>query len=597
MVYLFGKIVDKYLPSNPSNLCMFMKKIILSSILVSFVCGSQAQSSLDKRFEDFKNRFMASYWKMNPLSATQAGFHKYDNSLPIPNETTFGKQKNFAHNYFDSLITYTQDKLNENNKIDYLIIENQLNKIPWSLDVAKEYVWNPANYNITESFAYILNEPFDKLNNRLVNILTKLKSVDEFYEAAKKNILNPVPELTKLAIEQINSGLSVFEKDLPDSINKSSLSKLQKEELIANNTKAVKAMKEFTAWLTTWENKPNCRSFRLGKDLYEQKFAFDIQSSLSVNQLNEAALKRKDYLHEEMEKRAQTLWPKYFKETPMPTDRFDLIKMVIDTISTQHTTPQNFQQAIENQLPKLSAFVTENNLVTLDPSKPLKVRKEPGYMAGVAGASISAPGPYEKNVSTYYNVGTLEGWSKEKAESYLREYNDYTLQILNMHEGIPGHYVQLVYSNKVPSIVKAVFGNGSMVEGWAVYSELMMMENGYNDSDEMWLMYYKWNLRTVCNTILDISVHTKNMGKDEAMNLLVRQAFQQKAEAEGKWKRVSVSSVQLTSYFNGFFEILQLSKQYNALLGKKFTAKSFNEKFLSYGSSPVKYISQLMLTK
>ena len=574
-----------------------MKKYFLSAVFLSVLFSVKAQSTVDKRFDDFKTRFMAAYWKMNPLSATQAGYHLYDYLLPIPNEATFAMQKKFAHNYIDSLITYTQDKLNENNKIDYLILENQLNKISWSIDVAKDHVWNPSTYNITDSFAYILNEPFDKLNKRLLNFSTKLKSVPAYYEAAKKNILNPVPELTKLAIEQINSGLSVFEKDLQDSLSKSSLSNQQKEDLSTNSRDAIMAMKAFTTWLKIWENKPNARSFRLGTELYEQKFLYDIQSSLSVNQLYDAALKRKEYLLGEMEKRAQTLWPKYYTDEPMPPDRLDLIKQVIEAISTQHTKPENFQQAIEDQLPKLSAFVREHDLVTLDPNKPLKVRKEPGYMAGVAGASISAPGPYEKNVSTYYNVGTLDGWSKEKAESYLREYNDYTLQILNMHEGIPGHYVQLVYSNKVPSIVKAVFGNGSMVEGWAVYSELMMMENGYNDSDEMWLMYYKWNLRTVCNTILDISVHTKDMNKEQAMNLLVRQAFQQKAEAEGKWKRVSVTSVQLTSYFNGFNEILQLSKQYNALIGRKFTAKVFNEKFLSYGSSPVKYISQLMLGK
>ena len=101
------------------------------------------------------------------------------------------------------------------------------------------------------------------------------------------------------------------------------------------------------------------------------------------------------------------------------------------------------------------------------------------------------------------------GWAPEKAESYLREYNNYTLQILNIHEAVPGHYVQLVYTNKSPGIIKAIFRNSSMIEGWAVYSELMMMENGYDDSAEMWLMYYKWNLRTICNTILDIGVHTE----------------------------------------------------------------------------------------
>ena len=217
-------------------------------------------------------------------------------------------------------------------------------------------------------------------------------------------------------------------------------------------------------------------------------------------------------------------------------------------------------------------------------------------MAGVAGASMSSPGPYEKKGTAYYNVGSLAGWSDEKAESYLREYNKYVLQVLNIHEAIPGHYVQLVYSNKAPSIIKSILGNGAMIEGWAVYSELMMLENGYgNNEPEMWLLYYKWNLRSVCNTILDISVHTKNMSKEDALDLLTNQAFQQKTEAEGKWHRVQVTNVQLTSYYTGFKEITDLRSLWKEKQGNNYTLKAFNEKFLSYGSAPVKYIKELML--
>jgi uncharacterized protein (DUF885 family) len=217
-------------------------------------------------------------------------------------------------------------------------------------------------------------------------------------------------------------------------------------------------------------------------------------------------------------------------------------------------------------------------------------------MAGVAGASISAPGPYDKNGNTYYNVGSLAYMSEKEQESYLREYNDYILQILNIHEAIPGHYTQGIYANQSPSIIKTILGNGSMVEGWAVYSELMMIENGYGDNTpEMRLMYDKWNLRSVCNTILDISVHTLDMSEEEAKKLLITEAFQQAAEADGKWKRAQLTSVQLCSYFNGFKEIIDLREEMKKKEGEKFSLKSFNEKFLSYGNIPVKNIRQLML--
>lgn len=134
-----------------------------------------------------------------------------------------------------------------------------------------------------------------------------------------------------------------------------------------------------------------------------------------------------------------------------------------------------------------------------------------------------------------------------------------------------------------------------MVEGWAVYTERMMLEEGYGHFEpEMWLMYYKWNLRVIVNTILDYSTHVKGMTKAEAITLMTEEAFQQKAEAQGKWKRATLSQVQLTSYYSGYREIYDFREELKAKQGEQFDLKTFHEKFLSYGSAPVKYIRQLM---
>ncbi len=599
MIYLMFKqqpfdAVEAYLVKK-----FIMKKLLF--IILSFIC--LLSSSLfakhitdDQQFDAFKERFVFAILKIYPDVATSIGYHAYDSILMVPDNSYMKMQINFSTNYLDSLNRFNYAALNDGNKTDFKIIENQLKSVAWQQQSSKEHQWNPSVYNVASAFAYILNEPYDKLEHRLQNFYKKMQFIPQYYIAARANIHQPAKELTDLAIEQLNGGLSIFGQDLTDSIKKSSLSQALKDSISIRAASAAGTIKTFVTWLQSI-TVDNARSFRLGKNLYEDQFKFDIQSSYSASDLYNAAQQRKEYLLTEMERKANLLWPKYFGNTKKPADKFVLIRKVIDTISSQHVQPQDFQSAITEQLPKLTAFVKQKNLLSMDPSKPLHVRKEPGYMAGVAGASISAPGPFEKNVGTYYNVGSLEGWSPEKSESYLREYNNYTLQILNIHEGIPGHYTQLVYSNKSPSIIKSVFTNGSTIEGWAVYSELIMMENGYDNSPEMWLMYYKWNLRTVCNTILDISVHTRNMIKEEAMDLLVRQAFQQQAEAEGKWKRVNVTHVQLTSYFNGFHEILQLRDAYKKKMGKAYTLKKFNEKFLSYGSAPVKYIKAMMLNE
>ncbi len=158
--------------------------------------------------------------------------------------------------------------------------------------------------------------------------------------------------------------------------------------------------------------------------------------------------------------------------------------------------------------------------------------------------------------------------------------------------------MQLDYANKSPSLIKSIFGNTAMVEGWAVYSEQMMLDAGYGDnSPEMWLMWYKWNLRSVCNTILDYSVHCLNMPKQSAIALLTREAFQQQAEADGKWNRVSVTSVQLDSYYTGYKEIMDLRADWKSKTGDQYKLKDFNEKFLSYGNAPVKLIRDAMMAK
>jgi uncharacterized protein (DUF885 family) len=225
------------------------------------------------------------------------------------------------------------------------------------------------------------------------------------------------------------------------------------------------------------------------------------------------------------------------------------------------------------------------------------VRETPLYMRGSgAGASVSAPGPLNPTANTYYNVTPLDGFKAEEAESFLREYNDWTLQILNIHEAIPGHYTQLMHANKSKSLVKSLFGNGSMIEGWAVFGEKVMMDAGYGGrAPEMWLSWMKWNLRSVVNTILDYEIQTGDLQRDAAIAMMTREAFQQQTEATEKWRRATLSQVQLTSYYNGYAEITALRDEMRARKGAAFSVKDFNNQFLSYGNAPVRLIRELML--
>lgn len=581
-------------------------KIALAVVLFMVAltgCKKESASSYptfgkdDEAFTIYENSFLDGLWKINPDWATSVGYHKYDSLLFIPNQQSRDKILDFAKVQKDSLSRFDVNTLNESNRVDLKMMENQLDYAQWQIKQLKSYEWDPSSYNVISTFAYILNEHYAPLTKRLRNFYQRMVNVPLFYKDAQKQIKNPVAELTSLAIEQNLGGVDVIEKDFADSLKKTNIPKAEQKLMTDRAAITVKAIKDYAEWLKNLKY-DHPRSFRLGKDLYEDKFKYEIVAANTAQQVYNAAVQRKKYVHQQMAKISRQLWPKYFGNKAMPGDSLAMISQLIDTLSSNHVKPDEFQSVIVQLIPKLNKFVTAKDLVTLDPTKPLIIRKEPGYMAGVAGASMSGPGPYDKNGNSYYNVGSLANWSKEKAESYLREYNQYIIQILSIHEAVPGHYVQGVYANKAPSIVKAVFGNGAMAEGWAVYSEQMMLDAGYgNNEAEMLLMWYKWNLRSVCNAILDYSVHSGGMTKEQAIKMLTTEAFQQQAEADGKWKRVSVSSVQLTSYYTGYKEIMDLRDAWKDKMGDKYKLKDFNEKFLSYGSAPVKFIKEAMLAK
>lgn len=548
----------------------------------------------DAAFLRYEDHFLEELWKNNPDWATSVGYHKYDSVLLIPSQKTREQAIKFAKVQIDSLSRYEVNSLNDANKIDHRLMQNQMESLQWYTEQLKSYEWDPSSYNVIGTFATILNENYAPLTKRLRSFYQKMENIPAYYKEAEKQLKNPVTELTELAIDQHLGGLGIIENDFADSVKKTNIPAAE-QKLMTDRAKAsAEVIKGYVAYLKAMKSdKP--RSFRLGKQLYEAKFKYDIQAEGTAQQTYNSAVERKKYLHREMAKLSRKLWPKYFGTQPIPKDSLEFIAKVIDTLSSKHVAPGDFQSAIEKEIPRLTAFIRSKDLLTLDPSKPLVVRKEPGYMAGVAGASISSPGPYDKNGNTYYNVGSLAGWSAEKAESYLREYNNYTLQILCIHEAIPGHYTQLVYANQSPSLIKSILGNGAMVEGWAVFSEQMMLDAGFGDNaPEMRLMWYKWHLRSVCNTILDYSVHTSNMTKEQALKLLTKEAFQQQTEAENKWKRVSVTSVQLTSYYTGYKEINALHDEWKKKQADKYKVKLFNEKFLSYGSAPVKFIKEAM---
>lgn len=595
----------------PSAVVRYTQGLCFACVLMLAACSSTPSSvtlrslplnaPADERFQLHVAQVLDEMWREFPEFGVRMGFYKYADQMTVPDAARRDRTLAFYERQLAALARFEASALNASNQVDLDLMKNRFESGRWYLAIFKNWQWQPSSYNVGSDFGLLINTDFAPLDVRLRQVLVRLEKVAPYYAAAKAAIAEPTLEHTELALLQNTGTLAVFGAELMKKLDASGLSVDEKLLFRSRVEAATVAINDFRAHLTMLTirlRQGGARSFRIGKNLYAQKFAYDMQSGFTADELYRRAFAEKTALHTAMEKLARELWPKYMGNTPLPADRLQIIRALLDELSTRHTTRDGFVDTVRRQIPLLEAFVRDKDLLDQDASRPLVVRATPLYMRGVgAGASVSAPGPFDPTANTYYNVTPLDAFSADQAESYLREYNDWMLPILNIHEAIPGHYTQLMHANKSKSLVKAIFGNGSMIEGWAVFGEKLMLDAGYgNNAPEIWLTWMKWNLRSVVNTILDYQIHNMEMQRDDAINMMTREAFQQQTEATEKWRRATLSQVQLASYFNGYAEITALRDQMRTKLGTDFSVKGFNNQFLSYGNAPVRAIRQLMLS-
>src|ERR1700719_1811158 len=296
-------------------------------------------------------------------------------------------------------------------------------------------------------------------------------------------------------------------------------------------------------------------------------------------------------------KTALPLYKKYFPNGDKETlaDKRKVTAAVLDRLAEEHPDDNTVVGYAQKIVTEATDFVKEHDLVTV-PATPLDVIVMPEFKRGVAIAYCDAAGPLEKNGKTFYAVApTPNDWSKDRKESFYREYNNYMIRDLTVHEAMPGHYLQLAHANEfhAPTLVRAVFQSGTFVEGWAVYCEQMMAEQGYG-GPEVKMEQLKMRLSAIANAILDQSIHAGNMSEQQAMNLMMKEAFQQEGEAVAKWKRARLTSTQLSTYFVGVSEHLALREAAKKKSGDEFNLKKYNDQVISFGSPPVKYVRELL---
>ena len=562
--------------------------------------GVPVESESAESFQQLAETLIEEMLEHNPEWAIHQGRYENAHRLTIPDADRRQRTAALIDSALARLGRFDPAHLPPAERADYELLRNRLESMRWYSDEFRNWQWMPSIYNVAGTIAVLLNTDFAPEDERLRLVMTRLEGVPDYYRTALTNLEAPTLEHVELAIVQNRGGLSVLDEALLERVGDSGLNAEEKALFGQRVEDARSAIESWVAQLEAMqaelEASGQARPFRIGEELYEAKFAYDIQADFTAAELYQRALAERDRLHAQMDDIALQLWPRYFPDQPVPEAPMERIGRLIDHLSDRHVALEDFVDEIRRQIPLFEAFVRDNDLLDQDPDKPLVVRETPEYMRGTGAiASVSAPGPFNPGVETFYNVTPLDYYGEELAASYLREYNHWILQILNIHEAIPGHYTQLLHANRSPSLVKSLFGNGAMIEGWAVYAERMMLEEGWGDHEpEMWLMYGKWALRVTFNAILDYAVHVLGMEQDEAIALMREQAFQEVSEATQKWRRLTLSQVQLTSYFSGYAEIYDFRERLKAEQGEDFNLRDFHNEFLSYGSAPVAVIVELM---
>jgi uncharacterized protein (DUF885 family) len=482
------------------------------------------------------------------------------------------------------------------NKVDVRILADNIDSQIFELEELKEAEWNPLVYNqsLANGLYLLVARDFAPAEQRIPNLRKRMELVPKIILQAKANLKHSPRVHTETAIEQVQGAIGLVREGLAPLLEQAPQ---MKKDFASVQDQTARALEEYKTWLEKDLLPRSDGDFRIGADKFRKKLRFALSSDLSMEEIMKRAQADLQQTQTAIYETALPLYKKYFPNADKVAldDKKKVTTAVLDKLAEEHSDDNTIVGYCQKVVGEATEFVKSHNLLTV-PDKPLDVIVMPEFKRGVAIAYCDPVGPLEKNGKTFFAVApTPTDWPKERKESFFREYNNYMVRDLTVHEAMPGHYLQLAHANEfhAPSLVRAVFWSGPFVEGWAVYVEQVMAEAGYG-GPEVKMQQLKMRLRAICNAILDQSIHAGNMTEQQALDLMMKEAYQQEGEAVGKWKRARLTSSQLSTYFVGVTEHLDLREKAKAKAGASFNLKRYNDQVMSYGSPPVKYVRELM---
>lgn len=568
-------------------------------MIAAFVASASMRAQATDDFSLIAKTFVNESEQHDPLVADSLGIHAYDDRLDDYSARGIARRMAWLRGWRTKIAAAMQSKLSPDDDADAHALLDSIDLELFEDATTKPLHRDPTTYtNVLGNAVYSLTgRRYAPANERYAYVAKRLLLIPGVVRAAEANLTHPPRVFTLQAIDD-NDGLLSLYAGLPGEAK--STSPQTRRAISRALPAALASLRAFAVYLKRQLLPRSDGNPRVGATVYDRELLLADGTTETRAQLVAHAQADFDANRAEMLKLAipfdRTFFPARVADETKSNAEDVVVRRVLDRLAQDHPTRTTVFATANADVAASEAFLTAHPVVVLPQPATLRVVPTPDFMAGFSGASLDPAGPFTPLAGSYYYIDKIpKTWSASRVASYLRDFNNYEMKMLSIHEAVPGHYVQYRYDAMVPSIVRRALANGSFAEGWAVYGEGMMLDAGYGDGDpRLRLFQLKWRLREEANTIVDAAYHTSGLTEGRFDDLLERQAYQESSEADTKWHRLELSHDQLTSYFVGLDAIRSAQASERARLGSAFDLARFNAGLLAMGSVEPRFIAPLL---
>ncbi len=536
--------------------------------------------------------FSDTYFHYSPTAGTQAGFHQYDSQLEDYSAAGIAREIAALHDSLKKIEAIPADGLDRSVADDRELLRNSIRSQLLTLEAIRMWEKNPDTYSsgVTNAIFVLMERPYASADTRLRAAVDREKLIPQVFAEARKNLKNPPKIYTDIALDQIAGLVSFFEQDVPAAFADATDAKL-KAEFARTNTAVVAAMKSYGDWMKSDLLPRSNGSFALGADTYRKKLLYDEMVDTPLDRLlaiNETNLKQNQA---EFARVAKEIDP---SKTP---------QQILDELKTMHPAGDKLLDAFRDSFTSEILFIQQHHIITLPSDVRPVLEETPPFLRATTQASMDPPGPFERNsTKAFFNVTLPEKtWSPQRTNDYLAVFNVGTIVSTSVHETYPGHYTQFLWQDRFPSKVRKLTMAATNVEGWAHYTEQMMLDEGYvpPGTDERTAKMIR--LGQLLDALLRnarfnvaIRIHTMGMTTEEAEQFFLKEGYQQPEIARMETRR-GTSDATYLYYTLGKLEILKLRADLKSKQGAAFSLGGFHDAFMRQGPEPIRIVRKSLL--